>query len=176
MPLPEVGFLNECFSYNKKTGALVWKKRPSHHFSNDGGCNIWNSRYANTRTGYLMRNGYLQTRISGKLYLTHRIVYKMKYGVDPAHEIDHRNRNPRDCRWDNLREATSTQNSQNQSLRKNNTGFKGVYYDRERGKFQVGIRVNKRKIHLGRYATAEEAYKVYCVAAKKYFGEFRCIG
>lgn len=38
------------------------------------------------------------------------------------------------------------------------SGFKGVYFDRLRGKFRAYIKVNRRMVHLGRYMTAEDAH------------------
>jgi len=49
----------------------------------------------------------------------------------PAYAVDHRNLDKGDNRWDNLREATRSQNMANTSLPSTNTsGFKGVIWSK----------------------------------------------
>lgn len=47
-------------------------------------------------------------------------------------------------------------------------GYKGVYYDSNRGKYQACIRVGKKVIHLGRFTSAEDAANAYNQAATKH--------
>jgi len=76
-------------------------------------------------------------------------------------------------RHGNLRKASKSEQSHNQVRAKHNTsGFKGVsFYTRDKV-WAASIGVNRRKIHLGRYSTPEEAHAVYCAAAKRLYGEF----
>lgn len=95
--------------------------------------------------------------------------------INPPGDLvaDHINGDRADCRKANLRWASIRENSYNSKLsRRNSTGFKGVYYDRHRGKYEAYIRPNGAKKHLGRYTTAHEAARAYNVAASFYFGEF----
>lgn len=86
--------------------------------------------------------------------------------------VDHIDNNPLNDRRDNLRLATIAQNSRNAKLPSTNkSGFKGVTLQKGRY-WRACIKVNGKTIHLGHFATAEEAYAAYCEAAKKYFGEF----
>lgn len=54
----------------------------------------------------------------------------------------------------------------------------GVTYDPNSGKWErknkwrAEIQVNGKKVYLGRYTTAEEAYQIYLDAHQKYFGEY----
>ena len=121
--------------------------------------------------------GYAHRKIGGrknskKIYL-HRIVVKAKDGE----VVDHENGNRYDCRKENLRIATRSQNAQNQKTRIDNTsGFRGVFYKNEswrRKKWYAKITVNTQVKHLGHYLTAEEANVAYTEAAQEYFGEFR---
>lgn len=75
--------------------------------------------------------GYVQIKISGKLYHAHRLAWLYVYGYMPEKEIDHINRIRDDNRIANLREATSQLNSLNTGIYKNNTsGSKGIYYNK----------------------------------------------
>jgi len=88
-------------------------------------------------------------------------------------EIDHINMNQLDNRKTNLRLATHQQNNVNKGNRiDNKTGYKGIYWEKSRNKWQAHIEVNQKKIHLGRFAIKEDAARAYDTAAKKHFGEF----
>jgi len=54
----------------------------------------------------------------------------------------------------------------------NTTGFKGVYYDARRNKWQAIMCMNNRRIHLGYYSTKEEAAAAYAEAANRLHGDF----
>lgn len=91
-------------------------------------------------------------------------------------EIDHKNDNGLDCRKENLRLATHTQNSRNRRRHKNNrSGFKGVYRKKQhygRQPFVAQIRADKKKYHLGNFDCAEMAARAYDAAAQRLHGEF----
>jgi hypothetical protein len=94
-------------------------------------------------------------------------------GSLPEHEVDHRDGDGLNNRWDNIREATSAQNKHNRGVNKNNTtGFKGVYMDKRSGRYVAQITIDYKGYQLGRFYTAEEAHACYCAAAEKHFGEF----
>lgn len=57
-----------------------------------------------------------------------------------------------------------------QGLSKNNsTGYKGVTYDKKLKKYRAHLTFNYKKIHLGSYDTAEEAYQARLAGEEKYF-------
>ncbi|ATO12207.1 AP2 domain-containing protein [Bacillus velezensis] len=87
--------------------------------------------------------------------------------------IDHINRDRLDNRRDNLRIATASQNIAN-SIKPstNSSGYKGVQYRKDQGRWRACIRVNKKPISLGQYDSAEKAARAYNAAAIKYFGEY----
>jgi len=87
--------------------------------------------------------------------------------------VDHRNGNGLDNRRSNLRWATVSEQRWNSGLsRKNTSGFKGVSFDKSRGKYRAQIRVAERYVRLGRFMTAEEAAQAYDRAAREAFGAF----
>jgi hypothetical protein len=90
-------------------------------------------------------------------------------------EVDHENGNKQDNRRSNLRLVTHTQNMRNQLRNKaNTTGYKGVSLQKNSPNrpYRAYIVVDNKQIHLGYYATPEEAHKAYCEASTKYHGEY----
>lgn len=87
--------------------------------------------------------------------------------------IDHINANKLDNRKANLRFATKGQNNANRGLLSNNTsGYKGVTWDKSRGKYQAYAWFQDKKYYLGRFDSILDAAKVVDDFNKKYFGEF----
>ena len=122
-------------------------------------------------------NGYIKTidniNNTGKLYL-HRLVMKCK--KNDGITIDHINRSKIDCRKNNLRTVTRSQNNMNMILRRDNTsGYKGVFYNRLTNKWEASISVAGEKIWLGSYKEFEDAVKIRKQAEEKYFGEYNII-
>ncbi len=121
--------------------------------------------------GYAVRK--VQVRRGGKIisshneYLHHRVIGKPKGDL----VVDHKNCDTYDNRKRNLRICTVGENNRNRKLRADNkTGYKGVtlFKESREPRWIAGIRVNRKKIHLGLFRSAEEAHKAYCAAARKY--------
>ncbi len=86
---------------------------------------------------------------------------------------DHFNRDGLDNRRKNLRPATNQTNLMNRGPQVNNTsGFKGVTFDRSRGKWVAQLKKDQKRIYSARFDDKVEAAKSYNKAAKKHFGEF----
>lgn len=85
--------------------------------------------------------------------------------IEPSRTLDNRRAN--------LRQATHSQNMANRrkSVR-NKSGFKGVHFDKESGKYRASIRKNSKLRNLGRRSTPEAAAELYRIAAVEEFGEF----
>lgn len=89
----------------------------------------------------------------------------------PIEEVDHKDRNPFNNRWKNLREATHRQNLRNRGLQSNNTsGYPGI--DKIGNKWRA--RVNGiYSVHLGMFSSKQGAIKARKQAEMKYFGQFQ---
>jgi len=146
--------------YDPNTGLFWWKLR---------GC----SRRFDRPIGSVSSQGYIIVRYKNIGHKAHRVAWVIMKGRWPKLQIDHKDTNPSNNKWNNLRLATRTQNKRNGRCYKNNkTGIKGVHTRSGRSGCQSSIRVNRKLKYLGSFATLEEAAAAYAVAAKKYFGEF----
>lgn len=87
--------------------------------------------------------------------------------------VDHINHNKNDNRKCNLRLVTNQQNTMNAKLKSNNTsGVTGVYWKKDRQKWQAKIMVNYKNINLGTYINKEDAIKARKEAEEKYFERY----
>lgn len=111
-----------------------------------------------------------QIRVSlACIILSRSIGRKLK----PNEKCDHKNGNTLDNRRENLRLATNAQNGQNSKLYANNaSGYKGVFWYKERGKWRAQIKVNGKQKFLGDFFDKEKAAEAYRIAAEKFHGEF----
>ena len=102
----------------------------------------------------------------------HRFIVNAPKGM----EVDHINGDRLDNRRVNLRICTRLENAKNRSISKlNKSGFKGVHFCRDRKRRKVwmaSIRVDGKRITLGRYFNILEAALMYNQAAKQYHGQF----
>ena len=140
---------HEVFGYDRATGKLYWKIRPSHVVK------------PGDEAGSVGTEGYVDVGFAGRLYKAHRIIWDMINPDDkltPNHQIDHINHIRTDNRIENLRKVHHCDNAKNKSMRVDNTsGVAGVYYDRTNRKWRARIRASGTTICLGRYDSLEEA-------------------
>lgn len=121
--------------------------------------------------GTLEKSGYRSIKVNGKKYMEHRLVYWIYYRDMPP-LLDHIDGNRANNRITNLRVATPRQNNCNRNkLPTNKSGYIGVFLYRD-GKFKASIRVNRKRIHLGTFETAELAAREYDNAARHYNGMY----
>lgn len=137
--------LLEVLSYDPETGVFSWKVAR--------GC-----RKPGEEPNCTDRYGYKVIRVDGRLYRSHRLAWMYVNGCMPSFEIDHINGVRCDNRICNLRLANRIQNTRNSSIRiDNRSGVRGVTWDNTRQKWVAAIKVNGKKIQLGRFDSVDEA-------------------
>lgn len=170
--------VRKLLDYDPETGVLTWKARTpdmfaSNRYPRERNCAIWNTRYAGKRTGCLGPDGYVYVGINNRARLAHRVIWCLVYGEWPPFEVDHHNLKKSDNRLENLRSATHAENKKNVAKsKKSTTGFKGVTYNKQNGKYQAQIKTNGKYTFLKYHDTPEEAHRAYCEAAARLHGEF----
>lgn len=113
--------------------------------------------------------GSYSIKINGVNYRAHRLAWLYMTGKWPDLQVDHRNCDPFDNRWKNLREATPADNSANTRVRR--FGLKGAYRHGKNGWCST-IRRHGVTYCLGTYKTEEEAHAAYVRKAIELCGEF----
>jgi hypothetical protein len=111
------------------------------------------------------------TREGGRM--VHRALHRILLGVsDPDILVDHRDGDGLNCRRSNLRETDRMGNSQNASIRADNTsGYRGVTL-RSPGRWQASIQCKGVRRYLGSFSSPEIAGEAYVVAARRLHGAF----
>lgn len=180
-PLPSQEYLLSVLSYDPETGVLRWKRRIETSRSDIA----FNCKAGGKVAGTIQdTNGdskhiSVGMRIDGKfkVFLAHRLIWKMMTGVDPAGAVDHEDLDGLNNRWLNLREATHGENKWNGTVYKNNkSGFKGVCFvpscpNKPWGAFYYARGIRKPEL-LGLFKTPEEASAAWIAKATKERGEF----
>jgi hypothetical protein len=147
--------LKEILHYDPETGVFRWRHARKNNQIKPWG--VAGSRYS---------KDYSRIEINNKAYKAHRLAWLYMTGCWPENDIDHIDGDILNNSWSNLRPATKKQNAENRKLPSNNTsGFKGVGWNSHSQKWYAQINHNNKKIHLGRFADAEEAAKV--IASKR---------
>lgn len=102
-------------------------------------------------------------RYEGVKYKAH------KFAMPGVKLVDHINGNTLDCRLENLRTCTRSENGRNRIKRRRaSSQFLGVSWHKLLGKWTA--RINQK--HIGYYATELEAFEAYKKAAKQQYGAF----
>ena len=114
--------------------------------------------------GYIRNDGYYRVGINNKKYLKYRIIAYAFLGLDienPNQVIDHIDRDTSNNAVSNLRIVSTQQNSFN-------TNAKGYCWNKHAKKWRAYITLNSKHIHLGLFATEDEARTAYLIAKEKY--------
>jgi DNA-directed RNA polymerase subunit RPC12/RpoP len=162
------GAIISCGCYNKQ---LVKDRNTKHGLVNTGLYGIWrNIKNRTLNPKHKQYNDYGGRGITicdeWKNDFMSFYAWAMTNGYSDELSIDRIDNDggysPENCRW-----TTSIIQNRNKRIPTNNTsGYKGVSYNKRRGKYQVQICVNKKSIYLGSFPTAVEgaiAYNNYII-------------
>jgi hypothetical protein len=87
--------------------------------------------------------------------------------------IDHINGDKLDCRRENLRLVTQSQNLTNSKKRKNAfSKYKGVSWYKRDKNWSAYFHIDYKKIHIGYFKSEIEAAEAYDLKAKQFFGQY----
>lgn len=174
---PALEILRNRVRYDAGTGVISWAKDPGKEgFLCESSYLAWITRFSEMPVGKRSR-GYVVVTISvnGREIhcMGHRVAWALQTGGWPECEIDHRDGDRANNKWDNLREATHQQNQWNKGVSaKNSSGFKGVHMHTQNGKWIAQISISGKTKHLGCFETAEMASLEYQRASKKFHQSF----
>lgn len=161
-------YVRARLTYDPETGIATWLPVPE----NGHPARRWNAKLSGKQVGSPDADGYRRIKLLGSSFLLHRVIWLHVTGDWPEHEIDHRDLNKANNRWDNLRVATQSQNRSNRPAQRNNRlGVKGITQTRN-GKYAALIKDGPGMRHLGTFKTVGDASAAYQVAALKIHGEF----
>lgn len=153
--------LKEYLVYNPSTGIFIWNLNKSYNAK------------AGDQAGYIDCNGYVKITLNGKTYSGHSLAWFYMTGEELDELlIDHKDKNRKNNRWDNLRRCVDFNlNLYNKSFYKSNTsGYRGVHF--HKGSWVASISKNNKKQHIGCFKIKENAALAYNQKAKEFFGDF----
>lgn len=145
----------ELFNYDPATGSLTWKQQNSSRAA--AGC----------KAGCMRSDGYLLVGVDKSQYLAHRVIWLLQTGVWPTYLVDHVNGVRSDNSWVNLRKADQRLNQENQKQAKasSTSGLLGVSPSGHKWRSRIVARGTE--VHLGTFATPEEAHQAYLTAKRQ---------
>jgi len=154
-------YLRSIMTYDPATGIFTWTNCP------------WPRRHNGKQAGVPRgsRGNYIRIAIAGTRYYAHRLAWLYMTGRWPSLQIDHKDGNPQNNKWDNLREASQSQNSANKKRCAAHLP-KGVSRASRSHRYAAKITKDYRTTSLGSFPSPEEAHDAYTSAAKIIHGEF----
>lgn len=149
----DFAFFNERYRYDPLTGEIL-------------------SRRSGKKVGHCQRYVFISVRVAGKptLFLAHIVAWVLMTGQWPENDIDHRDRDKLNNRWDNLRLSNKMYNTINSTRKRNMDLPRGVVL--EGRKYLAKLQHNGIPIRIGRFNTAEEAGAAYRAKAKELWSDW----
>ena len=152
-PLPPVALLRELFDYDPVIGEVRNKVRRANSL-------------AGALSGNKRRDGYIIITLNYVRYSAHRLAWKIQTGEEPPVHLDHKDRNPSNNAFSNLRASDPWSNQGNRKP--------------GRGRYLPGTKRNGNNRwaakcvdgHIGQFDTEKEAHQAYVQWHLQKFGEF----
>ena len=152
--------IKQVFTY--KDGVLYWNCRPGNN----------QDKVGKPAGSFIKTLNRVKIQYKRKIYGAHQLIFFMFYGYMPR-VIDHIDRDTRNNRIENLREATFAGNAQNAGVRKDNkSGVKNVCWHKRLNKWCVSVSKNRKIQHFGYYDDFELAELVALEARDKLHRKF----
>jgi hypothetical protein len=169
-PIANVEYLRYRLHYDPVTGEWRWRTRIEDNRNHAA----WNARYAGRLTATVLdEDGYRVLSLDGYNYKAHRLAWFYMTGAWPVNQIDHRDLDRANCKWENLRDATQEGNQQNRLVtRRSKSGIKGVTKHKDYDLWKAEITAHGRIYYLGWFKDPTVAAAVYNEAAQRLHGEF----
>ena len=118
-----------------------------------------------------INGGYVLTEGNKNANLKRQFLHHFILNTDNI--VDHENENKQDCRKENLRKCSHSENHCNIKRRSTNTsGYKGVSWNKLNGKWESYITKNYTRSFLGLFDDKKEAALAYNKAAVELHGNF----
>lgn len=111
--------------------------------------------------GTKLNTGYISIRVRGTYFQAHRLAWLYAYGTWPTGYIDHINHDKSDNRLTNLRDVSWSVNLHNLKSAKVSNQARLLGVSPYKNRWIAQIQKDKKKIHIGVYATPEEAHIAY---------------
>ena len=156
-------YVREILDYDPETGVFIRKVRTAQ-------CNRVGDRADKLVLAPIGRVGYRDITIKSKKYQAHRIAWLHYYGEWPKDQLDHINGERGDNRIANLRDVSDRVNKENTHVprKHNSSGYLGVHWSSQQGKWQGRIAVHGKNKHLGFFEDPAEAHQAYIKAKRIY--------
>lgn len=152
--------LDKLLRYDPETGLFYWLE--------SRGCVSVGSI-----AGYTDDKGYNAIRVNGRNWYAHILAWLSVTGSLPDAQIDHRDTDRSNNRFDNLRLSSQLENTYNRSMMSNNkSGVKGVHWHNFSQRWRAVIGVNGKKIQVGAFESIDLAKEAIAKARDKHHKEF----
>lgn len=153
--------LRELLRYDPATGVFTWL------------CKRGENDVSGKMAGVLNNERRRVIRVDYRMYYAHRLAWLYMTGEWPADKVDHRDGDPSNNRWSNLRAATGPQNGWNMRRNVRNTsGVKGVTYVKRWRNWRAMVTANGRARLVGDFKSKSAAEAAIRVARENLHGEF----
>ena len=148
--------LLELLSYDEGNGEFRWKNSPCPRVP------------AGSVAGCQEADGYIRIQLDGQRYSAGPLAWFYVHGEWPE-VIDHQDRNRANNRIQNLRNVTQQVNLRNTGVSaRNKSGYKGVRWIAERGKWRATIMLDNKTKSLGSFVEFRDAVEARRAAEGQY--------
>ena len=152
--------LRELLAYDPETGVFTWRMAVGR----------WGRIPAGSVAGVRSVRGAIVIGIDKKPLYAHRLAVLYVTGNWPSGDVDHRDGNPANNAWNNLRDVLHAVNTENRRrpIKNKASGLPlGVSIDHRDGAFRADITVAGKCKSLGRHATPDAAHAAYLEAKRR---------